>query len=792
MNKPRVLIVEDQLIVAEDMARVLEESGYEVIGINNTGEEAVKTALQGSPDLVPVDIRLRGAMDGIEAAQVIRTHADPAIVFLTAHSEKGLFERAKETAPDGYLHKPVSPTELSRTVEIVLFKHSMEKRLRESEGKYRELVDTISDGIVQIDTVGTVTFANPAYCRMLGFRMEEIIGKSILDFQVSESERKELRAYVEYVVSQQTPPVPWVGTHQTNDGGLIVVQCDWNYRRDNQGNVIGFIAVVKDITERKRIEEAAEIEKKRFEALAENSPFGLVMIDLDGTFQYFNPKFREMFGYSLEEVPSGRKWFRVAFPEPNLRKEAISMWVRDLREARLGKQRARIFTVKCKDGGEKVINFRPVQLPSGSHLMTCEDITDRWKTEERLRESEEEFRRIVENLQDAFYRADMNGVFTFLSPASERVAGYKPEEGVGRPITMFYADPTERQEFMKLMMENGFVNDFQARLVHKDGHIVWVSTSARLYKDKDGGIAGVEGIARDISDRKKADEALRTSEERNRFLANVIQSSSQPFAVSRMDDGDLMIANKAYCNLVGYTEEEILHSDGPKGLTPPEYRELESSKLAELRTSGNPARYEKEYIRKDGTRVPVDLFVHTATDEKGEACYYAFVTDLTERKDAEQKLTNAYADLEQRVLDRTAQLKQANEKLFSEVEERKRVEKELIAGSREIEDLYNNAPCGYHSLDANGVYVRINDTELSWLGYTREEIVGKKRFQDLITAKGLQTFHKDFRLFLERGSTSGLEYDMISKRRHDIAGASKGDQRERLVRQFHHEPGHDV
>ncbi len=201
MNKPRVLIVEDQLIVAEDMARVLEESGYEVIGINNTGEEAVKTALQGSPDLVLVDIRLRGAMDGIEAAQVIRTHADPAIVFLTAHSEKGLFERAKETAPDGYLHKPVSPTELSRTVEIVCFKHSMEKRLRESEGKYRELVDTISDGIVQIDTVGTVTFANPAYCRMLGFRMEEIIGKSILDFQVSESERKELKAYVEYIGS---------------------------------------------------------------------------------------------------------------------------------------------------------------------------------------------------------------------------------------------------------------------------------------------------------------------------------------------------------------------------------------------------------------------------------------------------------------------------------------------------------------------------------------------------------------------------------------------------------------
>ena len=315
MSKARVLIVEDQLIVAEDLAKLMEESGHEVIGICETGEEAVNTCLLASADLVIVDVQLRGAMDGIEAVQQIRTQQDPAIVYLTAHSEKGLFERAKRTEPDGYLYKPVSPLELTRTVEIVLFKKKMETRLRESEEKYRELVETISDGIVQTDTVGTVTFANPAYCRMLGFTMEEIIGKSILDFQVSESERKELRSYLEYIGSQQPHPVPWFGTHQTKDGGLIVVQCDWNYRRGRQGHITGFIAVVKDITEGRRAEDA-------------------------------------------------------------------------------------------------------------------------------LRKSEEEFRRIIENLQDPFYRADMNGIFTFLSPASERVAGYKPEEGVGRPITMFYVDPT--------------------------------------------------------------------------------------------------------------------------------------------------------------------------------------------------------------------------------------------------------------------------------------------------------------------------------------------------------------
>lgn len=698
MQKPRILIVEDQLIVAEDLASLLEEAGYEVIGITDTGEEAVKTALRAVPDLVLVDIQLKGAIDGIEAAQRIRTHLDPAIVYLTAHSAKALFERAKETEPDGYLYKPVSPIELTRTLEIVLFKHGMEKRLRESEGKYRELVETVSDGIVQTDPVGTVTFANPAYCRILGFTMEEMIGKSILDFHVSESKREEMRAYLDYVAREQPFPISWFGTHQTKDGGLIVVQSDWNYRLDDQGRVIGFIAVVKDITERKRLEEAAGIEKRRFEALAENSPFGLVVIDRDGTFQYINPKFREMFGYELKDVPNGKEWFRRAYPDPEQRHQMIADWVGDLASSELGEQRDRVASVTCKDGGKKIVHFRPVQLERGEHLMTCEDITERWQAEERLRHSEEEFRRIIENLQDPFYRADMNGILTFLSPASERVAGYKPEEGVGRPIAMFYADPTERQEFLKLIKEKGFVNDFEARLVHKDGHIVWVSTSARLYRDKDGNIAGVEGIARDISERKKAEQELQEREALIRSVSDNLPSG-MIYQMVRRNDGtrQFTYVSDTVREFYGCSPKEALNdSKLIYGKILPEDRYRVYGEEAKANETLSDFRSEVRMISPSG-----DIrWSHFASSprqlEDGSTCWSGLEIDITERK---------------------------------------RMEETLRQSETKYRLMFEFSPFGVFHFDDTGTITACNDKFVEIIGSSRERLIGLNTMRDLKDTK---------------------------------------------------------
>ena len=149
--------------------------------------------------------------------------------------------------------------------------------------------------------------------------------------------------------------------------------------------------------------------------------------------------------------------------------------------------------------------------------------------------------------------------------------------------------------------------------------------------------------------RTRAEKALAGSEERVKFLAEVLELSSQPFAVA-YPDGTFGIVNPAFCDLIGYTESE-LHAITWTGITLPEYREQESAALRELSETGIPLRYEKEYIRKDGTRVPVELLVHRVIDNGGNLRYfYGFITDITGRRQAEEILKSE-RDQAQRYLD---------------------------------------------------------------------------------------------------------------------------------------------
>jgi len=126
------------------------------------------------------------------------------------------------------------------------------------------------------------------------------------------------------------------------------------------------------------MEQQGEVSKytRQLQTLSDNAPFGMVMIDKDGIFKYINPKFRELFGYDLNDVPNGKTWFRKAYPDPTYRHHVISTWMNDLEGFSSGEKRPRTFTVTCKGGAEKIINFIPVQLETGENLMACEDITE--------------------------------------------------------------------------------------------------------------------------------------------------------------------------------------------------------------------------------------------------------------------------------------------------------------------------------------------------------------------------------------------------------------------------------
>ena len=163
----RVLVVEDEAIVAHDAAATLRGLGYEVVGICDRGEQAVELILRERPDLVLMDIRIRGAIDGIEVADRVRRVASAAIVYLTSHSDPTTLARAKETHPHGYLLKPFDEQGLRTAVEIAIHKRKVEAALSEREHFYASTLGCLKDAVVITDASGSVRSLNPAACALL-------------------------------------------------------------------------------------------------------------------------------------------------------------------------------------------------------------------------------------------------------------------------------------------------------------------------------------------------------------------------------------------------------------------------------------------------------------------------------------------------------------------------------------------------------------------------------------------------------------------------------------------------
>jgi DNA-binding NtrC family response regulator len=177
MTKPSILIVEDEAIVAEDLAGKIQRLGYDVAGTIDTGEEAVELARhQRQPALVLMDIRLAGAMDGITAAQQIIRECHLPVLFLTAHSDPDTVGLARQTGALGYILKPFDERHLHIQIEIALYKHAMESQLRLSLERHRILAETMLQGVVHADANSNIIAVNPAAKRILGQSREQVVG----------------------------------------------------------------------------------------------------------------------------------------------------------------------------------------------------------------------------------------------------------------------------------------------------------------------------------------------------------------------------------------------------------------------------------------------------------------------------------------------------------------------------------------------------------------------------------------------------------------------------------------
>src|SRR5512140_1293632 len=188
-----ILVVEDENIVAKDIMTRLKNLGYGVVGSAASGEDALRLALDTRPDLVLMDIMLKGDMDGIEAAHHILDRLDIPVVYLTAYADEKTLQRAKVTEAFGYLLKPFEERELHITIEMALFKHQMERKLRESEQWLSAILRSVADAVIATDTHGRIRFLNPIASALTGWSLADAVGKPLAEVFCAADEQARAR-----------------------------------------------------------------------------------------------------------------------------------------------------------------------------------------------------------------------------------------------------------------------------------------------------------------------------------------------------------------------------------------------------------------------------------------------------------------------------------------------------------------------------------------------------------------------------------------------------------------------
>lgn len=265
MIAARILIVEDDRIVARDIQHQLSRMGHVVVGMSASGEDAVRMACSQQPDLVLMDIRLEGEMDGIEAARRIRNAHRIPIVFLTAYANDEVVHRASLTEPFGYLLKPFEEPQMRTVIQMALYKHASDTRLRLSERRYAATLASIRDGVILCNRDGRVDFMNRAAETMTGWTAAEATGQplSVVFVVVDEETQQPLEDFSAVVLrsgdfappERQARLLPRCGDADALPAGIVVEErCSAII--DDRGDFVGSILVFRDLTQRRRIAEA--------------------------------------------------------------------------------------------------------------------------------------------------------------------------------------------------------------------------------------------------------------------------------------------------------------------------------------------------------------------------------------------------------------------------------------------------------------------------------------------------------------------------------------------------------
>ncbi len=509
--------------------------------------------------------------------------------------------------------------------------------LRESEERFRAIFEQAAVGICQSSLDGQFLRLNQKFCDLLGYTHEEILNRTWMDITYP----KDLNADLEAVCRLREGEIDTYTLEKRyirKDGSIIWVNISCSLLWEPSGELKYTIAVVEDISDRKRAEEALYRREQEFRALVENSPDLIARFDRELRHLYINPAVEPVTGIPPQTF-IGKTNQELGMPS-----ELGTFWRESVQSVFVtGQEQIVEFNfptpsgIKCYQS-RIVPEFNP-DGTVGSVLGVSRDITDRKRAEKALQRSEERLRNLVETTSDWVWEIDENGFYTYASPKVSELLGYTVQELQGktsfefmpyreaRRIANFYSQIVTVQEPFSCL---------KTTRRHKDGHLVVMETSGVPVFDGDGKFCGYRGISRDITDRKQIEEALKESQQKYQTLFEIL-----PIGISITDEvGNIIEVNPVSEQLLGIstTESTRRKYDSPQWqIVRPDGTPMPASEFASVRalTENRVVKnYELGVVKPQGeitwlcvTAAPIPLPGY------GVAIAY---TDISERKQAQE------------------------------------------------------------------------------------------------------------------------------------------------------------
>ncbi|CAG0953587.1 Nitrogen fixation regulatory protein [Anaerolineae bacterium] len=640
----RILFVEDVPADAELAQAILsrEGLGFTFIRVDTEGEFIA--ALTGfKPDLIISDYSMP-TFDGMRALKIAREYdADLPFILLTGSTNEEIAVACMKAGATDYVLKerikrlPFAVNEALAQKQTRTAKEAAEHALRESEIKFRRIVEESNDGLVLIDESGIIIEWNKSIEKMTGLSKDQTIGKLYLDVQwrliLEERRTSENRARIKELVTQALRTGDSAFMNKSLEATIcradgtqtILLQMTFPIKTQ-KGYWIG--GTWRDITDRKR----AEDQLRQLSSAVEQSPASVVITDTAGNIEYVNPKFTQVTDYTYAEALGKNPRILKSGETPLAEYERLwdtithgDVWRGDFhnkkKNGELYWESASISAITDERGA--ITHYVAVK----------EDITERKRAEENLRESSRYTRNLIEVSLDPLVTIGPDGKIMDVNHATELATGISREKLIGNDFSDYFVEPHKAREGYRQVFEKGFVRDYPLTLRHISGSALDVLYNAAVYKDAAGNVAGVFAAARDITERKRAEENLRESETR---LSTVFRASPVGISITRLSDGIYVDVNPTFLAICGYTREEVVgHTSLELNLYlhPEERTNLAKTVLAQGKTQS----LEIQYRRKSG-EIGTVLVSAELIELDGLQCVLSMSHDITERKQRQHEL----------------------------------------------------------------------------------------------------------------------------------------------------------